>query len=370
MRLRFWLALLIGVGVLVSAVPARAERIITTPDVMNRVKLRHRPTLDSPAIGSLRFNESAELLESLPYWYHIKLDNGVPGYVSRGYTRKLSEAEADGEIIRVGFWNIRKLGRNPSADYKLIARVVEANFDALALAGIMQDEALGRPGYDALLKALGSSWAGLITTSPRPEAAGLDAEFYAILYRTAIIRPCSEWGGLVYYDDSGANAEGPGPDHFRREPAFACFEAPTNKSRMGIDFLLGVYSAPEQDAARKEADQLDVALAAMQALRSGQRDIILAGTFNLTAAALQDVIEARVRTKGAGSTLDPSGRLSASVHDHIIVLDEEATTEMVDDPQVIDARSVAGSNLEFYEKCSDHLPVILRLRTTGPDDDL
>ncbi|GAB4340200.1 MAG: hypothetical protein Kow0099_15970 [Candidatus Abyssubacteria bacterium] len=352
MILRVWFLCALLSAILSIAVPARAERVIAIQEVTNRVKVRHRPSIDSPAIGSLRYNESAELLESLPYWYHITLDNGVPGYVSRAWTRKLSEAEGDGQVIRIGYWNVGSL-----TDCTVLAQVVEANFDVLAIAGASAE---GKPGYEALLKVLGPRWAGLTAPAAPDVAAG--SVFYAIVYRTGIVRPCAEWNALVQYESEG----------FADLPAYACFEAPMNKASRGIDFMLGIYAAPaDADIAevREEADRLDEVLAAMQSARTGERDIILVGTFNLSAPDLQDLVEARVRTRGAGSVLGANGEGTGALHDHMLIMDEDATIEMIDVPQVIDVRGAAGSHQQFRQSCGNHLPLLLRLRTTGPDDD-
>lgn len=367
-----WCVCIMLFVLITTVVPAAAERIIPNNRVTNRVKVRHRPSMESPAIGSLRRSESAELVESVPYWYHIRLNNGVPGYVSKVWARRMSEAEDAGEVIRIGSWKIKKLGHSVSTNHQLIAQIINANFDVIAIIGVMQEQG-GHPGYDALLAALGSGWAGMITNSPRPKTASRDAEFYAILYRTALVRPCADWKGLAYYKETDGSAAGSGPDHFVREPAFGCFEAPVNTSPAGIDFLLGAYHARSEDGAmseiKDEADNIDVVFAAIQAARTGERDIIIVGAFNLAPAQLQDVVEARVRTQGAGSTLSRDGELTTNLYDHMLVFDEEATSEVIDSPQVIDVRGYATRIQEFYETCSDHLPILLRLRASGPDDD-
>jgi hypothetical protein len=341
--------------------PAHAERIITISDVANRVKVRHRPDLDSPAIGSLNYNESAELLESLPYWYHIKLDNGVPGYISRAWTRRLSEAEGDGEVVRIGYWKIGAPAQG-ALNFKAIVQAIESNFDLLAVSGLAQGT---QPGYDALLKALGPGWAALTAEQLLPSTGGAPC---AILYRRAIIRPCSGSKSLTYYSGSGGNEI----DSASLAVAFGCFEAPVNKSSMGLDFMIGVYSVPEaaeNGDIEKMGQQLDAVFAAAQAARPSERDIIVAGTFNLSTAGLQDIVDARVKTKGTGSVLGPDGEPTSNLYDHMLIKDESTTIEALDPPQVLDVRNVAASKNEFYGTCSDHLPVLLRLRTTGPDDD-
>lgn len=372
-RCWFWLIPVTLLFVLGAASPSSADRVITIKEVTNRVKVRHRPNLEGPSIGSLKRNESAELIEEHPYWYHIKLNNGVPGYVSRAWTRKLSEAEGDGEVIRIGSWKIRGSDHEGVTNYGLIAQIIEANFDVIAIIGITQ-EIGNRPGYEALRSALDSGWGSLITGSPRPNTMASQAEYYAAFYRKAVVRPCDDWKTLGYYKENEGGQPGVDtrPDNFLREPAFGCFEAPVNTSPMGIDFLFGIYhahSAESVSGIKDEADHIDDVFAAVQAMRQGERDIILAGTFNLAPEHLQDAIEVRVRTLGQGSILDSNGELTGNLHDHMLILDEYSTIEMIDPPNILDVREAALSNREFYETCGDHLPVIMRLRALGPDDD-
>lgn len=371
-KLRLWQLPVVVLVLFFTAVPASAERIIPISSVTNHVKVRHRPGIESPAVGRLRRTESAELVESVPYWYYIRLDTGVAGYVSKAWTQTLSSAEEAGEVIRVGSWKLKHLGPDTDTSVQLVAQIIEANFDVLAVIGVTQRQG-GHPGYDALLAALGSGWAGMVTDSPRPNIASASAGYYAILYRSSLVCPCSEWKKLVYHEDNDGSGLDRGSDHFLREPAFGCFKAPMNKKYAGVDFLLGVYHArgegADVDEIKEEVDRIDDVFAAMQASRQGERDIIIAGDFNLVPAHLQQVLDVLVKTRGSASTLDSTGELTDNLYDHLLILDEQATTEMIDPPTVIDVRSVALSPREFYRTCSDHLPAVIRLRASGPDDD-
>jgi hypothetical protein len=316
--------------------------------------VRHRPDIASPAIGSLRFDESAQLLQSLPYWYHIQLDNGVPGYVSRAYTRSLSGAEGDGALARLGYWNLGE--RDGARACKVVAQIIDSHFDAVALAGLKENEE--SDSCRALLDALGPGWSGL-----RAEAAGGNANVYAILYRTALIRPAADWKELVVHrsePDGAASVPA-------AEIAFARFEAPLNKSSMGIDFLFGIYHAPE--SVQQGFEGLDNIISSVRAAHPLERDMIVAGTFNASAADLQKAVEARVRTRGQGSVLGAGGELTSNLYDHMLIVDESMTVETIDPPHVVDVRAAAASNQDFFDKCSDHLPLLLRLRAGGPDDD-
>ena len=48
---------------------------------------------------------------------------------------------------------------------------------------------------------------------------------------------------------------------------------------------------------------------------------------------------------------------------------ENATLEMIGNAKVLDVRSEVSVNAEFYRTVSDHLPIIVRMRSSEPDDD-
>jgi hypothetical protein len=273
--------------------------------------------------------------------------------------------------IRLGEWNLRSLGRGSDKDLTRVAAAIEANFDILAVTEVLQIGG-GHPGYDALLRALGPAWEGQIASTPRPNTAADGAEYYAILYRRDRVRPCSGWDGLRYVPDNDGSGNTGGPDHFLREPAFGCFEAGA-PSAPGVDFLLAVYRAPtaDGDAAETAAEvgHLDEVFTAMRLARPGEDDLIIAGDFHLESVELPRVTSAADRTRGDGSLLNLLGDRNPSLPDHILVSDPRATAEMLGDAEPLDVRGVAPSNAEFYRTVSDHLPIMVRLRSSGPDDD-
>lgn len=87
-RLRRWLPAL-AVFLLVGIVPVSdtlAERVITSNRVYTYVNVREAPSTRSDIIGTFWSNEDADLLESTPGWYRIKLINDLEGYVSSHWT--------------------------------------------------------------------------------------------------------------------------------------------------------------------------------------------------------------------------------------------------------------------------------------------
>jgi hypothetical protein len=273
--------------------------------------------------------------------------------------------------IRLGEWNLRSLGRGRDKDVARVAAAIEANFDVLAVTEVLQVDR-GHPGYDALRRALGPAWDGQITTTPRPNSAADGAEYYAVLYRRERVRACSGWDGLRYTPDNDGSDRASGPDHFLREPAFGCFEA-GDPSAPGVDFLLAAYRAPVADGdagdVAAEVAHLDDVFTAMKLARPGEDDLIIAGDFHLESVELPEATRAADRTRGDGSLLNLLGQRTASLPDHILVYDSHATAELLGDAAPLDVRGVAPSNAEFYRTVSDHLPIMVRLRASGPDDD-
>ncbi|MFC1523661.1 SH3 domain-containing protein [Thermodesulfobacteriota bacterium] len=349
------------------------ERVVPSSRVTSHLKVRALNNVNSQIVGRLLPNESAEFLESVPYWYHIRLDDGPPGYVSKAYSEKISVAEESGQVVRLGSWNIKNLGYDNSKDFQLVAQIIESNFDILVILEVMRKGG-GHPGYDTLLTTLGSGWGGLVTDTPRPNTTAVTyAEFYAVLYRNALVRPCNGWSQLIYHtdNDGSSNASGP-PDNFSREPAYGCFEAPMNTNTVGVDFMLAAFHAlgtgHSVTLRKAEAGHLNEVFQAMEASRPGERDLLIAGDFNLVPRQLRQAVTYSVNTQGTGSTLD-DGERTDNLYDHLLVYDEAATSEMIGDPEIIDIRNVATSNLVFFQTISDHLPIVVRMRSSGPDDD-
>ncbi len=274
--------------------------------------------------------------------------------------------------IRVGTWNVRARGAGGEGDYGAIAAAIDGNFDILTLTEIAAVGGI-HPGYDRLMATLGDKWAGQITNSPRPNVAAGAAEYYAIVYRRAVIRPCSGWTGLRYVTDNDGGPSGIGSDRFVREPAFGCFEAGIGGDAAGVDFMLAAYRATwaggDTDVIAAEVSHIDAAFAEMSRARPGERDLILAGQLNLESVELRTLTAAAVRSEGSGSTLNLLGEPTYGLRDHILVYDAVATAEMDGNGTVLDVRGVADSPREFRRSVSDHLPVMVRLRATGPDDD-
>ena len=92
-RLGVWLATAI------SSSAAYAVDIVPSPRVRSNVVVRAQP-LGPPStpVGALQRGQTAELLENVPYFYKIRLSNGVVGWVSKSWTDEVQAAVASGEL--------------------------------------------------------------------------------------------------------------------------------------------------------------------------------------------------------------------------------------------------------------------------------
>ena len=71
------------------ASPAAAEDIVPSERVRSSVVVREEPIgPPSQQVGSLRPGERATLLESVPYFWKVRLSNGAVGYVSKNWTKR------------------------------------------------------------------------------------------------------------------------------------------------------------------------------------------------------------------------------------------------------------------------------------------
>ncbi len=269
--------------------------------------------------------------------------------------------------LRLGTWNIERMGQEADTDVALAARIIEENLDVIAVQEIMVVDG-GHPGFDRLMAELGAAWDGFVTDRPRPDVMADYAEYYAVLWRRGLVRPCAGWDGLVYHEDEPA-------DLFSREPAFVCLEAgfgmDAASGTTGFDFVLASYHAiwagGDTAVTTAEVDHVDDVLAAMAAARPGEEDIVIAGDFNLERPAIEAVVDADVLTEGSGSTVTDWGHISGNLIDHVIVASAASTAE-AGPAVVLDVRGMAPTFTAYRETVSNHLPVMARF-TVSTDDD-
>jgi hypothetical protein len=325
--------------------------VVTPSDrVTTRLNVRDGPSTTTAIVGKLQPGEDALFLESIPRWYKIQLDNGQEGFVSKSWSIKL-DSQTGEQYIRLGAWNIKKLGHGSRKDYPLVSQIIDESFDVVAIIEVMQKQH-GHPGYDALMQVLGNEWDGLVTDTPRHDTGSGSSEFYAVAYRKSTVRPCTGWTTLQYYSDNDGSDNGTGPDMFSREPAYGCFEAGFNSGAVGIDFMLAAYHATwsdgNEDEIVEEVSNLDGVFTVMGQAKPGEADLLIVGDFNLIPSILHGAVSAADRTEGSGSTMNSNSDRTTNLYDHVLVHDETATSEMVDDAVVLNRISLAATPKLFY----------------------
>lgn len=350
---------------------ARADRVAPSERVETRLRIRDAPVGQAPVIGHLAPGDSLALRAAVPNWFEVVMPDGQSGFVSKGFSMRIRDAPpalVSGEL-RLGSWNIKKLGHGTNKNFALLSRIIDAHYDVVAIVEVMQKGG-GHPGYDSLITQLGNAWAGIVTDDPRPETSSGSAEFYAILFRPVRARLCEGWTSLIYHTDNAGGAAG--PDRFSREPAFACFATTRADGSRGFDFVLAAYHAifaeGDIDDVKGEVQHLGAVFTSMAAAQPGERDLIIAGDFNLVPADLAATIPQPVRTIGTGSTLNGTGALTSNLYDHLVAFDLAATTEMIAPDEIIDVRGEAASQKTFFDTVSDHLPLVARFRIDADDD--
>jgi len=92
-RLLRRLAIVASAAILLVSEPAAAAQVTTAPFVTRGVHVRAQPRgAPSPIVGSLAPGARVELLESVPYYYRVRLPDGRTGYVSKRYTDEAPSA--------------------------------------------------------------------------------------------------------------------------------------------------------------------------------------------------------------------------------------------------------------------------------------
>jgi SH3 domain-containing protein len=351
-----------------------ADQITPNHRVQSHLNVRAEPSAadDIEIIDTLKPGQTAQLLASVPYWYQVWLDDGTVGFVYKAYAKIVTDV-ASGQVIRVGSWNIMKLGWDNGKDYPKVAEIINANFDLICVVEVMHKKGNGHPGYDSLIQKLGSNWTGMVTDTPRPNTDSGHSEYYAILFRNAIIEPCEGWSDLIYHQDNDGGENGTGDDFFSREPVYGCFASPLNKGTIGVDFIIAAYHAVWAKGVKKtikaEVKHIDEVFTAMAKAKPDEKDIFIAGDFNLIPTQLRAVVSKEIKTQGTGSTINDKGEKTANLYDHFLVYNESDSGEIVSEPMIIDVRDQVATNKLFYKTISDHLPLVVQISATGADDD-
>ena len=71
------------------------------------VNIRAKASLESDTVGELHKGERAELLERLPRWYRVRLQDGTSGFVSKSWVRvEKGLADRQPDELRIHFLNV------------------------------------------------------------------------------------------------------------------------------------------------------------------------------------------------------------------------------------------------------------------------
>ena len=299
------------------------------------------------------------------------------GFVGPAAMRQLAyivKPKCEHPSIRLGAWNIKKMGHGESKDYPLLARIIEDKFDVLAVVEVMQKDNK-HPGYDDLVAALGqvsSDWTSFVTDNPRPNTGAGHAEFYALFLRKNVARPCPDWAGsLRYIKDNDGGPSGTGTDVFSREPAYMCIQVWLDGAN-SADFMLGIYHALHEGSATKiqaEVNHIDHVFHQMSDDKPTEWDLFVMGDFNLRPKKLHPCTKAKDHTVPSPSTLNSEGGLGKNEYDHLLVRWLDESRELLGPAEVLDVRYYAGSRKDFFDTVSDHLPIRVRVRVDSTDDD-
>jgi len=118
-----------------SVLPVFGEQVVPSDRVSKHVNVRKAPITGSRVVGTLEPNQQAELIESVPYWYHVRLSAGIEGYVSKAWTAVVpAEPETGKTDLIIGSWNIKWFGyySEDRHDYSKIADIIQ-KFDLVVI---------------------------------------------------------------------------------------------------------------------------------------------------------------------------------------------------------------------------------------------
>lgn len=265
---------------------------------------------------------------------------------------------------RICSWNIRRLGHNfdgLAKDVDLVQKIISANCDLVAIQEVMQATADGVttvPGYDALVKEMGTTyWGSVRTEEARPVGTSSNSERYAWFWRKSAVSPCEGFTDARYIDDP-ENA-------FLREPAYACFKLKAHPREVVLATYHALYGS-EAERKREVAlldDDLDGDGKADDIFRTFREarpgaDVVMVGDFNLTPSQLKTALPTYGDlVAGTGSTLSTTGAVSSNQYDHVLVMPDEPLASKLAPAVTLDVRDTATSARTFFQTVSDHLPI-------------
>ncbi|MFC1626423.1 SH3 domain-containing protein [Pseudomonadota bacterium] len=89
---------LLCITLFLTSQPTLAETVTPSDRVTTSLKVRAEPSTSSQEVGRLRLGESADLIESVPHWYHVKLSDDTEGYVYKSWSKLLTSSSQQLEV--------------------------------------------------------------------------------------------------------------------------------------------------------------------------------------------------------------------------------------------------------------------------------
>lgn len=315
-----------------------------------------------------------------------------------GYCEAVRVFPSDDNQIRLGTFNIEKLGKANEYQAKNAAKILK-NYDIVAIQEVMNTGASktnprGEKGIEALkhiVSYLGDNWGYVVSLEPNGTASANRSrafntfEYYAFIYRKSKLELVKDSAHL--WNELGNPMQGLKDQErqFDREPFIASFKVKNGN----LDFtIITIHAAAPAAGWRKdEIKRLAVVYKTVQDSDSKQNDIFLMGDFNTNVDKKEwDNLKSLASTKhiltsSDITTLDKArGRLSKSQYDTIWyqgqysdedIIAETAQVHQVwqedlEKPKDIKVpkkiRNPENRQIWLYGKyASDHLPVTMLL---------
>jgi len=112
-----------------------SQLVIPSERVQTHVNVRSEASSSSEVISSLEIGAHGVLLGTVPYYYHIRCNDSIVGYVSKAWTNLIDEIlDIDTSDIVIGSWNIKWFGyyKEDKHDYSAMVDIIET-FDVMAI---------------------------------------------------------------------------------------------------------------------------------------------------------------------------------------------------------------------------------------------
>ena len=387
-----------------------AQNVVPSERVQDRVIVREESTAQSGVVGSLRRGESAELIEVVPYWYKIKLNNGAIGYVSKAWTDLADESVSADSIKKsdliVGSWNIKWFGRGETGrhNYSEMAEII-SQMDVVAIQELMEPNCSSE--LDSLRSNLaekGFKYSYVISNSTgyldNPEAGKNDyIEKYGFMWDIDRINLLNAETPLTFASSPTINNA-----RCRQVPVYADFKV---KDGNGFDFRImtihTVYNKNINQVRKSELELVNEWLVDQSTnVNNVEKNVIVIGDFNANPSGqphhFRDIIsnstdyrvlfeeslstgEATIRTTIQQSENPGPSYFLLPVYDHALVSNETSyalphnpMTKTGEDLGVVEFdQEPLWKNLndwnEVISKMSDHRPIWFRIDYNSEDRD-